>query len=104
VFGETYTNITGTVAPSKPMIIGETGSTEYGGSKAGWITDMLATQLPQNFPKIKGFLWFNWYAPPDWDIETSSSAQSAFANGIKSSYYATNSFGSLSTTKVQPLP
>ena len=48
-----YSIITGTIAPSKPMVIAETASTEYGGSKAAWITDMLKTQLPLYFPKIK---------------------------------------------------
>jgi Bacterial Ig domain len=104
VFNATYNNIITNVAPSKPVMIGETASTEYGGSKASWITDMLGTQLPSRYPKVKGFMWFNWYAPPDWQIETSSSAQSAFANGIKSSYYSTNTFGSLGGTTIQPLP
>jgi hypothetical protein len=103
VFNSTYNSVL-TVSSSKPMMLGETASTEYGGSKASWITDMLATQLPTYFPKVKGFMWFNWYAPPDWQIETSSSAQSAFANGIKSSYYSTNTFGSLGGTTIQPLP
>jgi hypothetical protein len=103
VFGPTYSNVTSTVAPSKPLVIGETASTEYGGSKASWITDMLGTQLPKYFPKIKAFLWFNWNDTADWPIETSSSAQSAFASGIKSSYYAANNYASLGGTTV-PLP
>ncbi len=37
----TYAEITETIAPSKPMMIGEIGSTEYGGSKAAWIEDTL---------------------------------------------------------------
>jgi len=104
VIGPTYSNVTGTVAPSKPLLIGETASTEYGGSKASWITDMLGTQLPKYFPRIKAFLWFNFKDTVDWPIETSSSAQSAFASGIKSSYYAANDFASLGGTTVQPLP
>jgi beta-mannanase len=103
VFGPTYSNVTGTVAPSKPVVIGETASSEYGGSKASWITDMLGTQLPKSFTKVKAFLWFNWKDKADWPIETSSSAQSAFASGIKSSYYASNGYASLGGTKV-PLP
>ncbi|HEU5006603.1 MAG TPA: Ig-like domain-containing protein, partial [Jatrophihabitantaceae bacterium] len=102
-FGPTYNNVTGTVAPSKPLLIGETASSEYGGSKASWISDMLGTQLPKYFPKVKAFLWFNWKDKADWPIETSSSAQNAFYSGIRSSYYATNSYASLGGTKV-PLP
>jgi hypothetical protein len=104
LFGPTYANVTGTVAPSKPLIIGETASSEYGGSKATWITDMLGTQLPKYFPKVKAFLWFNWKDIADWPIETSSAAQSAFASGIRSSYYAANDFASLGGTTIQPLP
>jgi beta-mannanase len=103
VFGPTYSNVTGTVAPSKPLVIGETASSEYGGSKSGWITDMLGTQLPKYFPKVKAFLWFNSRQKADWPIETSSSAQSAFSSGIRSSYYASNGYASLGGTKV-PLP
>jgi len=64
---------------------------------------MLGTQLPKYFPKVKAFLWFNWKDKADWPIETSSSAQNAFYSGIRSSYYATNSYASLGGTKV-PLP
>ena len=67
------------LAPSKPILIGETASTEYGGSKAAWITDMLKTQLPLNFPKIRALAWFNWNiyengGTYDWQIESSASA------------------------------
>ena len=93
-FGPSYSNITGSIAPSKPMVIGETASTEYGGSKAAWITDMLKTQLPLNFPKIKGFLWFEMWDSRgyDWPIILSSTSQSAFATNIKLSSYAANQF------------
>ena len=104
-FGASYSLITGTIAPSKPMVIGETASTEYGGSKAAWITDMLKTQLPLNFPKIKGFLWYETWDSRgyDWPIETSSPSQSAFATNIKLSSYAANQFAGTGGGKVQPL-
>jgi beta-mannanase len=99
----TYNLITGTLAPSKPVVIAETASTEQGGSKAAWISDLLGTQLPQNYPRIKALLWFNWALAGDWPIETSASAQSAFATGIASSRYAANSFASLGGSVIQPL-
>ena len=49
LFRRTYHEIVGAIAPSKPMMIGEIGSTEHGGSKANWIRDALAavpTELP----------------------------------------------------------
>ena len=102
-FAPTYSLITGTIAPSKPMVIAETASTEYGGSKAAWITDMLKTQLPLYFPKIKGFLWFEVFDGYDWPIETSSTSKSAFATYIQLSSYAANVFASLGAGKIKPL-
>jgi beta-mannanase len=97
------------LAPSKPIMIGEYASAEAGGSKAAWITDALTTQLPQNFSQIKAVLWLNWriyekdkYWP--WEIESSTSAQQAFKDGIASSYYAAGGgFDNLTLTKVKPL-
>jgi hypothetical protein len=90
------------VAPTKPIMIGEVASTEYGGSKAAWITDMLGTQLPNNYPKMKAFMWFDCNYGPLWPLESSTSAEQAFANGIGSPYYDTNRFGSLSTSPIGP--
>jgi Glycosyl hydrolase family 26 len=92
-------------APSKPIMIGETASSENGGDKASWITDMLKTQLPTNFPKIKAVVWFDWNADDptiSWPIESSAAAQTAFANGISSSYYTSNTFGSLAAGVIAP--
>jgi hypothetical protein len=91
VFKATYDELQ-TLAPTKPIVICEWACSEYGGNKASWITDALGTQLPQNFPNIKGVVWFNWPivengGPMDWPIESSAGAQSAFAAGIGSSYY-----------------
>lgn len=81
-------------------MIAETSSNETGGSKAAWITDMLATQLPTQFPRVKAVLWFNWNITEfgqvqNWAIESSSTAQQAFKAAIGSSrYVAGGSFGS----------
>jgi hypothetical protein len=110
VFSSSYKTLL-QIAPKKPIMIGEVASAEYGGNKAAWITDMLTTQLPQNFTQIKAFLWFNYriYEKRQdwaWPIESSASSQAAFARGIASPYYARGgSFTSLPLlTKVQPLP
>jgi hypothetical protein len=103
MFTPTY-NALLTVAPAKPIMIGETASTEYGGSKAAWITNAFTTYLPTNFPKIKAVLWFNWNCDGmDWVIETSSTAQSAFAKAIASPYYAKNDFANISVSPIPPL-
>jgi mannan endo-1,4-beta-mannosidase len=102
LYKSTYKTITETIAPSKPMIIGEVGSSEYGGSKATWIREMLS-ELPTQYPKIRGVLWFDKYdSGMDWPIETSTSATAAFAEGIKNPAYTSNTFGSLGFGPVQP--
>lgn len=75
------------IAPNKPMCIGEIGSTERGGDKARWITELLGDYLPSR-PQIKAVCWFNWTAEGwDWEIESSPSAQAAFKGGITANYY-----------------
>jgi beta-mannanase len=97
LYRSTYDEVVNEIAPTKPMIIGETGASEYGGSKADWITDALA-KIPTEYPDIRGVLWFEKYDDGmDWPIETSPAATSAFAAGIQNPAYASNSFASLST-------
>lgn len=88
VFRDTYALLTTWIAPTKPMMIGETGSTEHGGSKAGWISDALAVQIPFNYPAVRGVVWFNkrWDGV-NWPIESSPSARLAFAGAIASRVY-----------------
>jgi hypothetical protein len=97
------------LAPAKPILIGEAASTEYGGSKSAWIKDMLTTQLPTNFPKIRALAWFNWNINEnggrrDWQIESSASAEAAFAEAIALPRYATNTYGNLPPLSKVPLP
>lgn len=109
LFSPTY-NALLKLAPEKPVMIAETASTEFGGSKAQWIADAYSEQLPVKFPKIRAVSWFNWNIVKeegrwDWQIESSPSAQAAFSNAISSPYFARNTFGSLpSLTRIQPLP
>ncbi len=108
VFKDTYVALQA-LAPDKPVMIAETASTEYGGSKAAWITDALQAQLPVNYPQIKAVVWFNWnvaatYGNMDWVLESSPAATTAFRAGIGSSYYAANTFSGLPLlAPVQPL-
>jgi hypothetical protein len=106
LFASTYKLITGTIAPSKPMIIGEVGSTESGGSKAQWIKHMFSA-LPTKFPRIRGLLWFDAYASGpggnyDWPIDTSSMSEAAFTAGIGSSAYERSIHRNLSASPIPP--
>jgi hypothetical protein len=102
LYRSTYAQITEKIAPSKPMMVAEVASSEYGGSKAAWIKDMLA-RIPAEFPKIRALLWFDKLDDGmDWPVETSSSATTAVAEGVSSSAYLGNSFASLSPSAVLP--
>lgn len=111
VFGPTYEDLL-TLAPSKPIMIGETASTEAGGNKAEWITNALTKELLQSLPKVKAFVWFNWNDKKgsgrmDWPIESSEAAEKAFAAGVASPNFAAGGkeFESLpALTPIQPLP
>ena len=93
-------------AGGKPIMIGEVASAEQGGSKSNWIRNLLSNELPTKFPEVKAVLWFNWNMGDGgitWPVESSSASVSAFKAGIGSSYYASNSFGSISTSPIRAL-
>jgi beta-mannanase len=100
VFQSSYSNITGSVAPSKPLMIGETATTNGGGghmAQSNWIHEGLGS-LPTTFPKIKALVWFNWNIVEkgkewEWPIEWTASGQQAFAYEISSPYFAGSEFG-----------
>jgi hypothetical protein len=103
IFQSSYRYITEVVSTTRPMMIGEVASSEYGGSKAAWIREML-NKLPSEYPKIRALLWFDKFDDNmDWPVETSSSASAAFAQGLQSSAYVANSFSTLAATTIQPL-
>ncbi len=101
VFSQTYNDLLAITA--RPIMISETASTEQAGNKAGWISDAFVTQLPQHFPRIHAFVWFNESKETGWQIESSASAQAAFAAAISSGMYASNTFAGLTATPIPPL-
>jgi mannan endo-1,4-beta-mannosidase len=91
------------IAPTKPMMIAETASTELRGSKAAWITRALRI-LPADFPRIRALLWFDWNVDSqDWSVSSSQASIGAFAAGIASPYFAANSFGKIASSPIRPL-
>ena len=102
LYESTYHAITDSIAPSKPLLIGEMGSTENGGSKAAWIEEALA-EIPTAFPKVRAMLWFDTFDDGmDWPIESSSAATSAFASGVQDSAYQGNSYADLPAAPIAP--
>jgi beta-mannanase len=100
VFGPTYEVITS--LSQKPLLVGETASAEQDGSKSNWITSALSTEI-FNYPRIKGFIWFNENKETDWSIESSRTAQTAFRRAIRNRAYASNSYSALSTSPIPPV-
>ena len=89
------------VAPGKPMMLGEVASTDFGGSKAAWIKEMLSS-LPHVFPKVRALIWFEVNdRGTHWPIETPASAEKAFARGIRNPIYAGNEFSAI---EARPIP
>jgi hypothetical protein len=102
LFRRTYDEIAGALAPSKPMMLGEVGSSEQGGSKADWIRDALA-RVPAEYPQIRALLWFDKFDDNmDWPIETSSAATAAFAEGIQQTAFVGAGYGGLSGGAIPP--
>jgi len=102
LYSATYTAIAGSIAPSKPMLIGEMGSTERGGSKAEWISEALSSILA-SYPQIRGMLWFDTFDDGmDWPIETSAASTSAFASAVQNPDFVEGAYGNLPGGPIAP--
>jgi hypothetical protein len=93
------------IAPSKPIMIGETATSEYGNDKARWIKELFQNAMPAKFPQIKAVVWFNdnivaGEGRLDWPIESSASAQAAFKEAITGHFYVN---APLTLTNAKPI-
>jgi hypothetical protein len=102
IFDSTYRRIVKQVAPRKPMILAELATSGYGGNKAAWIRNMLAT-IPKNYPKVRGFVYFNVNdRNAGWEIESSPATSRAFRRGIRRAAYVTNRYGLIGSRPIRP--
>jgi hypothetical protein len=85
IFGASIRRIDA-IAPTKPLMIAETGSPEAGGSKARWITDMFS--YIRRTPRIRALVWFNENKETDWRIQSSDASVEAFRTGIRNAMYS----------------
>ncbi|MEW1807352.1 glycosyl hydrolase [Pseudarthrobacter sp. NPDC080039] len=67
------------LAPGKPVLIAETASSELGGSKATWNTDLVSYLAAQS--DVMGFVWFDMQKETDWRINSSDSS-AAFKSAL----------------------
>jgi hypothetical protein len=102
VFEPTYVALQ-KLAPSKPIMIAEVSSSEYGGSKASWIKQALSVELPRAFARVKALVWFNSRNDGDWPISTSASSRTAFAKAIASPYFTTNNYRNNQSSPIKPV-
>ena len=69
-----------TLAPGKAILVAETASSELGGSKATWNSDLVSYLAAQ--PDVMGFVWFHLQKETDWRINSSASSASAFKSAL----------------------
>lgn len=64
----------------KPLLIGETGSSEVGGDKAAWIESSFA-RIPEDLPGVRAVIWFDKLETEvgiDWRVNSSAASLAAF--------------------------
>jgi hypothetical protein len=80
IFATPYARVTA-LGP-QPVWIAEVASTEHGGDKAHWISEMFASRA---FPRIEAVVWFDENKETDWRIASSDSSLVAFQTGLVNS-------------------
>jgi beta-mannanase len=78
---------------NKPIIVGQTASTDAGGDKAAWITQGMLVDVPQQMPRIQLIVWFNTLSTRpsgstyDWQINIPAAALTAYQSVAASPLY-----------------
>lgn len=85
VYNGPYQTLT-SIAPNKPVMIGEINTTDQGGNKAEWLSDMFR-QIPTDFPKVKAVVIFNEDRTKtkekiNWKIDVNPASLEAFRSGV----------------------
>jgi len=79
LFGSTLSRVRD-LAPGKSLMIGETSSSEVGGNKAVWISDLFSWLHTQ--PDVEAVVWFNLNKETDWRIDSSAASAQAFTSSL----------------------
>jgi hypothetical protein len=87
----TYDEITA-IAPAKPLMIGEFGSTTAGGTRPLWLTHML-DELPLSYPDVHAIVLYDNLSA--YQLEGDPGSQAAFAAAINGPAYSDDNLGSL---------
>ena len=90
IFSKAYNEIT-SVAPNKPLMLAEVNTTDKNGDKSAWYQDMLANQIPFNFPKINAVVFYNEDRQAqenvNWLIDVSTDSLKSFSENLKNPIY-----------------
>ncbi len=86
IFGASY-GVLNSIAPNKPVMIREVGSTESGGDKAAWIKNAFLSEIPGKFPRLQAVAWFQVEKENDWRVNSSSGSLSAYKQVVADSRY-----------------
>jgi hypothetical protein len=101
IFATTYEQVK-KLAPRKPMMLAEFGTSPKGGHKAQWIREMLAV-IPRKYPKIRGMIYLDGLDRGiDWTVESSPAVTDQFARGIRRPIFKANEYGALDVSPIPP--
>ena len=75
-----------TIAPKRPIMVAETGSSEDGGNKAQWINDMSTVLKSGGYPDLKMVVYFDQNKEELWSGNSSATALTAFTSWLKQPY------------------
>lgn len=74
------------IAPKRPVMIGEVASSEDGGNKAQWINDMSTTLQSGRYPDLKLISYFDQDKEELWSGTSSTTVKTAFTSWVNQTY------------------
>lgn len=86
VIGEAYRTAM-QIAPDKPVMIAEIGSTEDGGDKAEWLSTAFTDLAAGRYPNIRLLTYFDMLKEEPWALTSSEAARDAFATGASGAHF-----------------
>jgi hypothetical protein len=72
---------------TRPVIIGETASSEEGGDKAKWIQNAFFRVIPSTFRRLTAVIWWDRVDQADWTVNSSPQALAAWRQVVASPRY-----------------
>ena len=75
-------------------MISEVNTTDQGGNKAEWYSNLLNTEIPYKFPQIKAVVFYNENRTlkenVNWLIDINPASLDAFKQGISNGFYTSS--------------